>query len=212
VHSPARFSLARITAPAAALLTLQEAKDHVRVDSTAEDTLITALIAAATDAIEGYLQRALITQRWRYSIDRFPYACASRSWERPSSSISPLDAIALPRPNLLAVVSLTYLDLNGQQQTLDPATYVADLDGTPGAISLAYNRSWPNAIAQRNAIVITYDAGYGANAASVPGAIVAAAKLVLADLYANREASLAGTIAENPTVRALLGQYCHRES
>ncbi len=56
-----------ITAPASDAVTLEEAKLHLRVDHSHEDTLIQSLINAAVGHLDGYtgaLGRCLVTQTW----------------------------------------------------------------------------------------------------------------------------------------------------
>ncbi|MEQ1619683.1 MAG: head-tail connector protein, partial [Terricaulis sp.] len=58
-----------LTPPASEPITLAEAKLFLRIDQTAEDPLITTLIAAAREAVEVACGRALITRRVRESLD-----------------------------------------------------------------------------------------------------------------------------------------------
>ena len=51
-----------ITAPTAEPITLAEAKLHLRVNNSVEDALITALITASRQFVEGYTWRPLMTQ------------------------------------------------------------------------------------------------------------------------------------------------------
>ena len=61
-----------VTAPAAEPLTLAEAKLHLRVDDTADDALIGALITAARQHAEHDTRRALVTQTWKLALDASP--------------------------------------------------------------------------------------------------------------------------------------------
>ena len=64
-----------VTAPTTNPLTPTEVKAHLRVDHTNDDTLVTALIAAASthlDARDGILGRALMPQQWDNVIPAFP--------------------------------------------------------------------------------------------------------------------------------------------
>jgi hypothetical protein len=66
-------SLTVETAPAIEPVTLAEAKQHLRVDIADDDTYIEALIVAARQYAEEYLDRALISQQLAMRMDTFPY-------------------------------------------------------------------------------------------------------------------------------------------
>jgi len=66
-------SLTVETAPAVEPVTLTEAKQHLRVDIDDDDTYIEALIVAARQYAEEYLDRALISQQLAMRMDTFPY-------------------------------------------------------------------------------------------------------------------------------------------
>lgn len=187
------MGLTRTTDAATEPVTLAEARLHTKQDSdiTADDALITALIKAARETVENITGRALITQTWRLTLDEFPGD----------------GVIWVPRPNLIAVSSITYKDVDGNTQTLASNQYVADVDSLPGRIHRAYNVSWPNVRGDANCITITFTAGYGA-AAAVPESYKAAIKLLVGNWYENREQSVAGGLSEIPMgVQALLGGY-----
>jgi len=189
------MGLIQTAAPATEPVTLAEAKSHLRVDGTDDDTLITELIKGARQLVEGNTGRSLITQTWRLTLDRFP-----RNDE----------AIRLERPPLVSVESVTYVDTNGATQTMATSDYIVDTSHVQGEVALAYDKTWPDARAQQNAVLVNYTAGYGA-ASAVPEALKAAIKLRLGDLYENREASVIGTIhTANPAADALEAIYAVR--
>jgi hypothetical protein len=64
-------SLVRVTEPAVNPVTLEEAKAHLRIDSDAEDDLISALITAATRWAEDYCDRTFCYTQWKMSVDSF---------------------------------------------------------------------------------------------------------------------------------------------
>lgn len=66
------MSLKISVAPLIEPITLAEARLHLRVDSTDEDTLITSLIAAAREDCEAFQNRKYLTQTWEYWLDSFP--------------------------------------------------------------------------------------------------------------------------------------------
>ena len=66
------MALVLTSGPAIEPVTLAEAKAHLRVDGSAEDTLIASLIITSRLHIEAALGLALITQSWSYFLDAWP--------------------------------------------------------------------------------------------------------------------------------------------
>lgn len=161
-----------ITAPAVEPVTLTEAKAHLYVTHADDDTLIGAYIAAAREDAEHRLGRLLITQTWELSLGAFP------------------SVIVMPVP-IASVVSITYTDTDGAEQTLDAAAYQADTVAAPGAIAPAYGYSWPATREQFNAVKVRYTAGFGL-AVAVPSTIKAWILLRVGALYENRESAVSG--------------------
>lgn len=192
------MGLSLVTAPASEPVTLTEAKLHVRQDGTADDTPITSLITAAREHCENETRRAFITQTWKLTLDGFPDS----------------GVIRIPRPNLLTVTGITYVDDDGVTQTLAANQYTVITDTLPGEIHEAYDVDWPTTRAVPNAVAVTFTCGYGATAASVPGPIKSAMLLAIGHWYTNRESVVTGTIAtELPmAVDSLLGPYRYIEA
>jgi uncharacterized phiE125 gp8 family phage protein/SPP1 family predicted phage head-tail adaptor len=148
-------SLTVETAPAVEPVTLTEAKQHLRVDIADDDTYIEALIVAARQYAEEYLDRALISQQLAMRMDTFPYE------------------FELPRPPMatsgtLTTTAVTYALDPGSASTAVPTTttlstssYRVDRDDTPGRIRTVYNGTWPSHLSDPNAVTVTWWAGYG---------------------------------------------------
>lgn len=184
----------RTVAPATALLTTGEAKAHLRVDHSDEDTFIDFLVEAATSYLDGYsgiLGRALITQTWKVELEEFED-----------------DEVCLPLGNLVSVTSVKYYDLSNTQQTLSTSVYGAYTDDSGPYIEVKAGQVWPQVYDREDAIEIIWQAGYGTTTASVPAAIRAGALLLIGHWYRNREAVAEGTFAELPmAAQALLAPY-----
>jgi uncharacterized phiE125 gp8 family phage protein len=161
------------TAPAAAVISTIDAKDHVKVTNDDEDDYIDSLVSSVTDTAETFLGRKLITQTWTLYLDRFP-------WN--GSCIEP------PFGKLQAVNSIKYYDSDGVLRTLDPTQYQVDIRGL-GRIEMGVSTfSWPlTQLYKINAVEIEFVVGYGTDPSSIPPAIIEALKLMLSDLYNNRE-------------------------
>jgi len=188
-------SLELQSAPAVEPISLDEAKAHLRVDSSDEDDLITSLIQAAREYAEEFLGRALITQTWDWYLDDFP-----------SSDSVPL---YVPKPPLQSVMSIQYVDSNGDTQTWDSSEYDVDVKSDPGRIAPAYGESYPDPRDQLNAVTIRFTAGYGDSASDVPQRIRQALLLILGHWYENRAEVVigGGSVVQVPlAAQALLWQ------
>jgi uncharacterized phiE125 gp8 family phage protein len=167
----------------------------VNAATTAEDDLLTAIITAAREHVEDITRRALITQTWDYYLDAFP---------------SDKDFIRLPFGNLASVTSVSYKDTDGTETTMTVTTdYLVETNGDQcGRIVLPYGESWPtDTLYPSNPIKIRFVCGYGAAGSSVPKKILTAIKMIIADLYENREAQAVGSAQiffENKAVDRLL--------
>ncbi len=183
------MSLKLVTAPADEPVTLIEAKDHLKEETTANDAIISDAIVDARQWAEEYTGRQFVTATWDWFLDGF---C-------PSFSV--------PLPPLQSVTSVKYLDTAGAEQTLDAATYRVDAVSEPGRIALDYGKSWPSTHPVINAVTVRFVAGYGA-AAAVPEPIRQAILILLGELYEQRQESVPSSFAAVPFgVRALLTPY-----
>lgn len=178
------MGLTLLTAPAEEPVSLAEARAHLRVDTVDDDALIGALIVAAREVAETRTGRALVTQRWRLTLDTWPDA---------GDGYPGATQILLPKPPLASVDAISYLDANGTRQTLDPSAYQIILDTLVGIVQPAYATSWPACRATPGSIRIDYTAGYG-TAAAVPQTLKAWMLLAIATWYAQRETVITGTI------------------
>lgn len=175
------MALSLVTAPDDEPLSLEEAKEHLRVSVTEDDQLIAALIIAARERAEQETRRALITQTWKLLMDAFPS-----------------DVIRLPMPPCASVTHVKYYDTAGTLQTASGSTlYVTSLPAGPraehGRIALRESQVWPSTRAQIDSVEIQFVAGYG-DAEDVPQAIKQGMLLAIGHWYANREEVVVGTI------------------
>ena len=185
------FAPVRTVAPAATPVSLIEAKAHLRVEVDAEDALITSLVQAATDHLDGYtglLGRALVTQTWRQDFNDF--TCKMRLPVKPVASIA----------------SVTYYDGENQQQTLSTDSYELLTDAGGPYIARKADEAWPSTKNRAAAVSVTFVAG--SSAADVPAPIKAAILLLVGHLYHNREAVSSVDLTAVPmAVDALIAPY-----
>jgi uncharacterized phiE125 gp8 family phage protein len=182
------MGIKRITAPAVSPLTLQQVKDHLRVDNSDTDSIIQLYLDAATSYVDGefgYLGRALVTQTWELTIDAFP-----------------CHEIRLPLPPTQSVTSIKYDDADGNEQTLVASTdYYVDTSSEPSWIVPALS-GWPasGAVFEGiSAVRVRFVAGFDPTTdsppdlrANVPTAIKQAMLLLIGQFHEHREESIVG--------------------
>lgn len=176
--------------PAAAVLSLDEAKDHLRVDHSDHDDQIRALIAAAQAAITGPKGTgyAIASSTWRLSLDAFPAE------------------IRIPLEPVTAVTEVRYVDTDGAQQTLTAGDdYLVDYDKSPCRITPAYGKCFPPTRQQPGAVKVLFRAGPEV----APVDLVQAVKLIIAHWYEQPSAVNVGNIVNELPLAAgyLLDRY-----
>lgn len=173
------------------LFTTAEAKDFLKVDTTADDTLIDNLIKAATQSCEEYTNQyfmdTLVTQY-------------SDNW---------MEFYRLYKSPVSALTHIKYYDSNDSLQTLAASNYILDNASKPARIGLAVDGELPTLADRINAVEVKYTVGYGTASTDVPDGIKQAVLLTIGNWYQNRQTVITGrTATELPlSSQYLLNQY-----
>jgi uncharacterized phiE125 gp8 family phage protein len=144
-------------------LTLEQAKAHLRVDATAEDTLLQSYIASARQYAERVTGRAFGERTFELTLSSFP-----------------VGTLYLPRPPLVQVDEITYLPANGStRQTLPADQYLVDATRAPATVEPV--ERWPGTARAPDAVRIAFTAG-----SPVPDTALLAMQQLVAHWDANR--------------------------
>lgn len=166
----------KVETPATELaVSLETVRYHLRnEDLRFDDALLTTYIKAASDYVERSYGLALLTQTVKQYHAAFP--CGST--EPILLRIAPLESIT----------SITYTDTAGATQTWSASQYVSGRYDLGGFIVPGQTYTWPGSVATLpNAITVTYTAGFGEKASTLPAAITQALLLIIGDMYQKRE-------------------------
>lgn len=187
------MGLTLTTPPAVEPVTFAEMKSWFRLHETnlTLDDEIEALGLAAREFVEAAIGRQLISASYSATLRRFP----------PSGCL-----IAVPRPPLQSVESVSYVDTSGATITLTAGVdYRVDVTSDPGTIEAI--SSWPATADQPNAVEVEFTAGYGDDPSDVPEKIRTAVRILAGHWFRDREPITDGDARRVPLqVRSILGQ------
>ena len=184
------MALSLSVTPTVEPVTLAEVKAHLRVTHSEEDSDIEDfVIPTARQLAELATGRALIDQTW-----------ILRLWGFGTN------VIVLPKPPLDSVTSIQYVDNEGNTQTWAASNYTVETPsgelGLHASVQPAYNEVYPTTRNVIDSVTITYVAGYGTVASSVPAGIRKAIMMFCEDLYSQRSSQIMGSARSPATITA----------
>lgn len=144
--------LTRTTPPTVLPVGLEDVKRRLDgYTGTDLDETIAEQIRVASEHLEHVLWRSFLTTTWTLVVDGgFP------------------GRITLPRPPFIAITSVTYVDQDGDDQTLTSSGYRIKYRHDIAYMLPAYNGSWPITRYDADVVTIVFTAGYGTERRNVP--------------------------------------------
>ena len=149
------------------VIDLEEAKQQLRVVSDDDDERIMAAIAAATQWAEDETHRPIDARQFVVNLERFPAAIVLRGY-------------------VSAIDSIKYLDSSGALQTVSTSVYTTTTGTHYTMLDEAPGQAWPDTGEYRNAVQVTYTAGWSAG--TLPPTLRQAILLKLSSDYWSDEA------------------------
>lgn len=179
-----------ITPVSAEPISVDDVKDHLRIDLADEDDYLADLIFAARDYAEKYTRLGLATQTLELMLDRFSE-----------------DIIELPYSPVQQVTSFKYTSDTAEDYTLVEGTdYFVDLERIPARIIRAPNVSWPGVVLHpASPIRVRYTAGYNGQTLKIPYHLKAGLLIHVGLLYNYRDQIIPQGALE--TVRRLYNMH-----
>jgi uncharacterized phiE125 gp8 family phage protein len=166
-----------VTQPTTEPITLAQAKSHLRIDHSDDDTYLNLCITAARSYFEKMCEITIPSTTLKLSLDNFE------------------DVLYLPKGPIQSVTEIVYYDSNEDEQNV--ADWQEDIASGPARLMPLLDESWPETAGIMNAVEVTYVAGF-VNAAAVPELLKHGIKFYAGHLYENREAVTEGTLSEVP--------------
>ncbi len=169
-------------------ISLADMKKFLRVDGTADDDIITAYIATATEAVKNYCQRAILTETFVFTADGFTEPGGDDRLMALGAGVHQVsvpyilgggDSFDIPFPVIQSVTSVTTYDRDNTSSVFDSSKYIVDLQ--TGRITLNEGETWPVNLRDTSAVQVTYVAGYGSG--SIPQPILEAIRGYVTQMY-----------------------------
>lgn len=161
------MNLELITPPVSTAISLDESKKYLRIEQDIEDSLILMFIDSATQILEEYLNRSIMAQTWKLSLDSFPYS-----------------DINLYYSPVVDVDSIKYTLDDNSIEIIDPTIYSVIDNYSFSKIRLNNYDNWPDdKLISGNGVNIEYNTGY----TLVPSNIKNGLLMILSGLYEKRE-------------------------
>lgn len=177
-------------------ITLFEAKQFCKVDSTNDDWLFTLLIASAVTHVENLTGLSLASKDYILYLDEFPSTAFLGNGYAPlfgnlafyfgstplatypiASPYKETDrfpfTIPLTHSPVTAVTKIVYIDQTGNSATLLPGRdFEVDLGSEPARIGPLPGGRWPIGIVGLSAVQVYYTAGYSSDPAAINDTVV----------------------------------------
>ena len=163
-----------------AVISLEEAKNYLKIDTADDDALISVFISAAERLVEKYTGRTLLTEDFVLKLDTSPYE------------------ILIPHSPLQSVSKIEVIGDDGAVTEVDASNYYVDTnEAQQGRVRLRLGCVWP---CHRGfaSFMISGRAGYGDSPDDVPLPLKTAIMIALALIYEKR-----GTISKQEVLEAI---------
>lgn len=166
------MNLILLSGPVVEPVSLEETKAWLRLDTSEEDQLLSALIVSARLTLEAFTRRFFVTQSWRMTLDAWPTATLRRK------------SIVLPLAPMRSIAAIRIYDASDVAETLDAGAYRAPAASERGRIVFREPPEQPGRAA--DGVEIDIVAGYGDAPSDTPEPLRRAILALVAHWHENR--------------------------
>ena len=140
------------------VVSIPEIMLYVQAPTAADNELLQSLIRSSVIETQRRTGRKLLSHTINLWLSEFP------------ANNQP---ILIPFPPLLTIEEITYIDGDGDEQTLEADDYFADARSQPGRVLLSSDASWPDTSSVGNAdhphpVKVQFTCGYGESGDDIP--------------------------------------------
>lgn len=172
------MQLKLVQAPASEIITLEEAKNYLRIDHNYDDGLLLGFIKATREAMESIIQKSVMKQVWEYQLDNRDIRKFAGEEDDCPSVLGDMLSIPLPKPPTIRILSVVIDDLE-----YDNKRYTLEKIYSQFRVCINCKHG---AKPKNRHICITYEAGIADSAENVPYQLKLANLMLVANAYQER--------------------------
>jgi len=194
------------TQPTIEPISIEEAKEHLRLDDDIDDIPVLTFIKAARLWAEKYTGRAFITRTVQQYLDSTasildPLYEGIRTGIETRAYSNYIELAASP---VISVTSINYYNDSDTQSTWATSNYYVDNVNDLGRIYLRDGGTFPTDLRAANGLEINYTAGYGTSRSDIPSDIKLAMLQYMTFAYEHRGEQEGGTPPMPPKILSTL--------
>ena len=155
----------RTAAPTVLAVSLDEAKQALRIDGDDMDTLVTIWTKGVIADLEHETGQCMMEQTWEVRLPAFPGAQCWTIGQPVSQQLA--TEISLPHP-VLTITSVTYIDQSGTERVLAESEYRINRSRYASTLSPVRGGAWPATAEDEKAVIVVLKCGYGNTPAATP--------------------------------------------
>ena len=196
-----------VTGESVDVVTTAQIKSNLRISSSdsTHDTQIEICRDASISVAKEYLQKSLMQRTLKLSLDNIPFSDSVLPNTEGITTGPFLEyrqrSVNLPFSPLVSVTHVKTFDDSDNATTMASSRYFVDTASDYGRVVLRTGETWDDMLRVANAIEITYVAGYGSVATSVPAGIRQGIIVLSSHFFENPEMVIKGqNISVIPTL------------
>ena len=196
------------TEPVQEPISLQEAKEYLRVDDSTDERVVRPLIETSRRIAEEHLGRTLMTTTYTLYTDSYD-ELSYHLWEgiRTGPDLSNYkNYINLPKCPVQSVTSVSTFNDSDVETTFASSRYYVDNVREPSRIILRKGETFPSALRVANSIKVVYVAGY-ANSYAIPEPVRMGMLQHIAFLYEHRGDMYEAASPMPPMIKNMYAPY-----
>lgn len=177
------MKLVLVNRPDTEIITLEEAKNYLRVDHDLDDDLIKMLIKSTRIAMESIIQKSIMYQTWEYTVDRLPKTNRANVNIFDTVTVyGKIVSIPLPKSPIVKVISVKI----GENE-LNPSMYFLKKADNKNCLIIDCKNT--ELTIPNRSIVIKYQSGISDSIENIPYQLKLANLILVSTAYQERYAN-----------------------